>query len=129
MVAFTHNAPLDLDVLTDLFSRSGWSVDEPERAVEWAVAASDSWIACVVDEELVAFGRTCRLDELRSLACDVVVDERYRGLGLEEEIIRRLAGETEGDVLVLFPGLLPERGRRSFSSYQLPEAPPGTYVG
>lgn len=129
MVAFTYNEPLDVDVLADLFARSGWSGSQPQRTVEWAVAGSDSWVTCEVDEELVAFGRTCRLDELSSLACDVVVDRRYRGMGLDEEIIRRLAGEADGDMLEFFPGLLPDHGRRSFSAYELPEAPPGTYLG
>lgn len=132
MLEFEHNADLDASALADFFVRAGWEEKEPASKVEWAIAASDDWISCRLEGEIVGFGRTFRLDPDRKIMFDVVVDERFRALGLAEEIMRRLAEVVPAAEFQVFrrgPG--GGEGLRSWleARYEAPEAPPGTYTG
>ena len=134
MFEFEHNPPMDAVALAALFARSGWEEAESPLKLEWAIAASHEWVTCTVEGELVAFGRSYQLDALRKLVFDVVVDERYRGYGLADEIVGRLAANTPGlqEVAVFKreevgarPGLEGAGGVR----LSIPEAPEGAYLG
>lgn len=59
--------------------------------LEWVLAASDEWIACRLDGELIGFGRSCRLNVVHRVVFDAVVDPRFEGIGLRAEIVRLLA--------------------------------------
>lgn len=131
---FKYNPPVDAGVLADFFKRNGWRESEPGLKMEWAIAFSDDWVTCSMEGELVGFGRACSLGSGRKMLFDVIVDERFWGQGLDEEIIRLLAEGSYGteEVAVFRPedpaasgnevGLLGIAGR-------LPEAPLGTYLG
>jgi hypothetical protein len=135
MFQYQHNLPVDATALAQLFERVGWYETDPGSKLEWVVASSEEWVTCTIDGELVGFGRTFRLDAAHKLVFDVVVDARFEGLGVDDEIIRMLAGdETEGGSVMIFRpdedewgtagGLGPDR-----LDYWVPEAPPGTYLG
>jgi hypothetical protein len=134
MFEFEHNPPIDAAALVELFARSGWEEAESRLKLEWAIAASHEWVTCTVEGELVAFGRSYELDALRKLVFDVVVDERYQGYGLADEIVLRLAANTPGmQEVALFKredvgtraGTREGEGRR----FSIPEAPAGAYLG
>lgn len=133
MLEFEQNEELDPTTLADFFVRLGWKEPEGARRIEWVIEASDDWVVCRLEGEMVGFGRTFRLDPQRKIMFDVLVDERFRALGLVEEIMRRL---TQGvSTLTEFqvfrreqqaPWPLPgEVGLR----YSAPEASPDTYTG
>jgi hypothetical protein len=102
--------------------------------LEWVVASSEDWITCTVEGELVGFARTFRLDPLRMVVFDVVVDERYAGWGLDLEIVRRLtAGSGEHERIEIFRrddrGNAVVPGVGAAVEYRVPDAPPGAYLG
>lgn len=133
MLDFQHNENLDPAALAEFFVRVGWEETETTSKIEWAIASSDDWIVCRLEGELIGFGRTVSLDPRRKVMFDVVVDERFRGLGLMEEIMRRLAETLPAAEFQLFTG-----GQYGFTQgvtpwaevgYEAPEASPGTYTG
>jgi len=133
MLEFQHNEDLDAAALAEFFIRVGWEESESTSKVEWAIASSDDWIVCRLEGELVGFGRTFSLDPLRKVMFDVVVDDRFRGLGLAEEIMRRLSETLPAAEFQVFTN--GKQGyRRSAAlwaevSYDVPEASPDTYTG
>jgi hypothetical protein len=132
MFSFAQHEPLDPAELADFFTRSGWSAPQATLAAEWAIAAAEDWVTCTVDGELVGFGRTCLLDGYHRLAFDLVVDECFRGFGVDLEILRRLAGSAEGGELTVFrssPYSQVSAGHSSAAAYHVPDAPPGAYLG
>jgi hypothetical protein len=132
MFNFAQHEPLDSAELADFFARWGWSAPQATLAVEWAIAAAEDWVTCTVDGELVGFGRTCLLDGYHRLAFDLVVDERFRGFGVDLEILRRLAGSVQGGELTVFrtlPSPEASTGHPSAAAFGVPDAPPGAYLG
>ncbi len=133
MLDFQHNEKLDPAALAEFFVRVGWEETESTSKIEWAIASSDDWIVCRLEGELIGFGRTVSLDPRRKVMFDVVVDERFRGLGLHEEIMRRLAETLPAAEFQLFTsgGDGYTRGGGSWAEvgYEAPEASPGTYTG
>jgi ribosomal protein S18 acetylase RimI-like enzyme len=133
MLEFQHNEDLDAAALAEFFNRVGWEESDSTSKVEWAIASSDDWIVCRLEGELVGFGRTFRLDPRRKVMFDVVVDERFRGIGLVEEIIRRLAETLPAAEFQVFTGRQEgyKRGATSWAEvgYEVPEASPDTYTG
>lgn len=132
MFEFEHNADVDAAALAEFFVRVGWEEKEAEPKVEWAIAASDDWVSCLLEGEIVGFGRTFRLDPQRKIMFDVVVDERFRALGLAEEIMRRLAEAVPTAEFQVFrrePGDGSERRSWAEARYEAPEAPPDAYTG
>lgn len=132
MFEFEHNADLDPAALAEFFVRVGWEEKEAAPKVEWAIVASDDWISCVLEGEIVGFGRTFRLDPQRKIMFDVVVDERFRAFGLAEEIMRRLAEVVPAVEFQVFRrGSEDDEGPHSWAEarYEAPEAPPDAYTG
>jgi hypothetical protein len=134
MFEYQHNSSVDSTALAELFMRSGWLESDPGRKLEWMVAGSEDWVTCTVDGELVGFGRTFRLDATRKVVFDVVVDERFEGLGLDDEIIRILAEDDLGGSVEIFRQEDAERAMRASVraddvNYWAPEAPRSAYLG
>jgi hypothetical protein len=129
MFEYTQDAAIDVDVLAGLFQRVGWSDADSSCKLEWAMAASERWITCEVEGELIGFGRLYKVDSLVKLVFDVVVDERFQDFGVDAEIVRMLAaGEVTGmHELQVFR--TPVVGAAGVEGYDVPEAPPGTYLG
>lgn len=125
---YAQDAPIDVDALAGLFERAGWCDAESCSKLEWAMAASERWVTCEVEGKLVGFGRLYKVDALIKLVFDVVVDERFRGFGVDAEIVRLLAGDVTGmhDVQIFRTEAVRPA---SIEGYDVPEAPPGTYVG
>jgi GNAT superfamily N-acetyltransferase len=95
MIELERNSSIDAVTLSEFFARCGW--EEPDAAVKlaWALAASDEWVVCKLDGEMIGFGRACRLSSVRRIVFDLVVDPRFRGIGLRAQIARLLT-ETAG---------------------------------
>lgn len=133
MFEYQQNPRLDPAALAELFARVGWEEPDPGRKLEWMVAASEEWVTCTVEGELIGFGRTFRLDPARKVVFDVVVDERFEGFGVDDEIIRRLAGFSGTQEVEIFRQEDPiHQGSSECGSevdYWVPEAPPGAYLG
>lgn len=115
MLELERNSPIETGVLTEFFERCGW--DEPEAAakLEWAMAASEEWVVCRLDGQLIGFGRSCRLDAVQRVVFDVLVDPRFRESGLGAEIVRLLT-ENVGSL-------------EDVSVFSVRLAPPDTYLG
>jgi hypothetical protein len=97
MLEFEFNTPVETSTLVEFFARCGWTEDEAEPKLEWAMAASDQWVLCRLDGEVIGFGRSCRLGPLNRVVFDVMVDSRFRGRGLRSEIVRLLS-QTAGSM-------------------------------
>ncbi len=91
MLEFEFNTPVETDTLVEFFARCGWEADEAGAKVEWALAASDQWVLCKLDGEVIGFGRSCRFGPVKRVVFDVLVDSRFRGRGLRAEIVRLLS--------------------------------------
>ena len=134
MFEFAHNEPLETSALADLFARMGWDEDDSVTKLEWAMRASEEWVTCRVEGELVGFGRTFRLDATHKLVFDVVVDQRFEAYGVADEIIRRLAVGGSGLQEVAVFRQEDEAGLGALSMRRAvridaPEAPPDAYLG
>lgn len=130
MFEYQHNLPVDIGKLAELFVRQGWREDDARTKLEWVVAASEEWVTCVAEDELVGFGRTFRLDPGTRLVFDVVVDERYAGLGVDDEIVRLLVMSGEGGRVALFTRTVEEyHSIETDFEYPAPDVPPGSYTG
>ena len=134
MLEFERNSPIETAILAEFFARCGWREGEAGAKLEWALAASEEWVICKLDGELIGFGRSCRLGPVKRVVFDVLVDSRFQGRGLRSEIVRLLsenAGSFE-EILVFMsqhshpPGSVPES---DLWSGHVPEAPPGAYLG
>ena len=134
MFEFAYNEPLETAALAELFSRLGWDEEDSVPKLEWAMRASEEWVTCRVEGELVGFGRTFRLDSMHKLVFDVVVDQRFEDFGVADEIVRRLAlgGSDLQEVAVFRQDDMVGSGvisvRRSVRVHA-PEAPPDAYLG
>jgi hypothetical protein len=129
---FQHNEELDIAALADFFMRVGWEEREQATKVEWAIVSSDDWVVCMLEGELVGFGRTFSLDPRRKIMFDVVVDERFTDLGLAEEIMRRLAEAVPSAEYHVFGRTCDDAGDLCTwfeVDYDAPEASPETYTG
>jgi RimJ/RimL family protein N-acetyltransferase len=115
MLELERNSPIEAIVLSEFFARCGWEESDAATKLEWALAASDEWVVCRLDGQLIGFGRVCRLDPVKRVVFDVLVDPRFKETGLGREIVRLLtenAGSL-GDIAV----------------FKAPLASPGTYLG
>jgi hypothetical protein len=135
MLEFEFNTPVETATLVEFFTRCGWTDSEAGAKLEWAMAASDQWVLCKLDGEVIGFGRSCRLGPLNRIVFDVLVDERFRGRGLRSEIVRLLsqdAGRFEKVSVYSersrFPLEIAGSGSAS-KSHGVPLAAPDTYLG
>ena len=96
MLEIERNSPIESVALSEFFNRCGWA--EPGAAVmlEWALAASEEWVICRLDGELIGFGRSCRLNPVHRVVFDALVDPRFEQTGLRGEIVRALSEHTGG---------------------------------
>jgi RimJ/RimL family protein N-acetyltransferase len=115
MFELERNSPIEAGTLSEFFARCGWEESEAATKLEWALAASDEWVVCRLDGQLIGFGRSCRLDAAKRVVFDVLVDPRFNETGLGLEIVRLLTEGADrlGDATVL----------------KAPLASPGTYLG
>lgn len=90
------NSPIETATLVEFFARCGWQDEDAGAKLEWALAASEEWVLCRLDGELIGFGRSCRLGPIRRVVFDVMVDSRFRGQGLRSEIVRLLSENAGG---------------------------------
>jgi hypothetical protein len=136
MLEFEFNSHVEIAALVEFFARCGWRDDEAEAKVGWALAASDDWVVCKAEGELVAFGRSCSFGPLNRVVFDVTVDSRYRGRGLKAEIVRLLSvntGMLEEVSVFAGSGMFGEEMvgsvEASTESGEVPWASPNTYIG
>lgn len=136
MLELERNSPVDAATLTEFFARCGWHEPDASSKLEWALAASEEWISCKLDGQLIGFGRSCRLDPVRRVVFDVMVDPRFEHSGLKGEIVRLLtasAGRLE-EVSVFTermahpPGFPPTSGGEA-ETQQLPTSLSRAYLG
>ncbi len=136
MFEVERNSPIEAEVLAEFFGRCGWQESDASSKLEWALAAAEEWVVCKLDGQLVGFGRSCRLDPVKRIVFDVVVDPRFKDSGLKGEIVRLLtqtAGRLEEvsvfserrvNSLVFGPTTGEETGSRL-----LPAVPSQVYLG
>lgn len=115
MLELERNSPIEAIALSESFARCGWEESEAATKLEWALAASDEWVVCRLDGQLIGFGRVCRLDPVKRVVFDVLVDPRFKETGLGREIVRLLI-ENTGRV-------------EDVAVFKAPLASPGTYLG
>ena len=136
MLEIERNNPIESAALTEFFSRCGW--EEPGAAVvlEWALAASEEWVACRLDGELIGFGRSCRLDPVHRVVFDALVDPRFERTGLRGEIIRALTEHAGGMEVVsvidkhyVNPLSASSESEGEREPGYFPSAPRGAYLG
>ena len=136
MLEFERNTSLDVAVLGEFFSRCGWQETDAEAKLGWVMAASEEWVVCKLDGELVGFGRSCRLGPMSRIVFDVLIDTRFRASSLRYEIVRLLSEHAGGLEQV---SVFTEQEARPLGSLPavkddidpgyLPKATPGTYLG
>lgn len=140
MVEFEFNSRVDTVALVEFFARCGWEDLEAGVKLEWALASSEDWVICRADGELIGFGRSCRLDAVKRVVFDVLVDFRYRGGGLRDQIVALLsagAGRLEEVSVFSQFDVFPPVGIASSGDEGMvgpipegiPEAPFGAYLG
>ena len=98
MLEFARNEPVDIDVLAGLFARCGWEDQQAGLKLGWAIAASEEWIVCKLDGELIGFGRSSRLGPVKRVVFDLMVDPRFDHPLVRRRILRMLtesAGRLE----------------------------------
>ena len=129
-------APSRPAVLGEFFARCGWQETDAAAKLEWALAASEEWVVCKLDGELIGFGRSCRLGPMKRVVFDVLVDPRFQRQRPEARDRASAVGErrrSRGGVGVHRAGSPSPRfsaGReRRYRSGYLPKATPGTYLG
>ena len=136
MFEVERNSPIDANLLGEFFVRCGWRESGEVAKLEWALAASEEWVVCRLDGELIGFGRSCRLDAMHRVVFDAVVDPRFEGTGLRGEIVRLLAENAGGlEVVSVFTerhanpraALAASEGERGPGYF--PSASPEAYLG
>jgi hypothetical protein len=115
MLELERNSPIEALALSEFFARCGWAESEAATKLEWALAAADEWVVCRLDGQLIGFGRVCRLDPVKRVLFDVLVDPRFKDTGLGLEIVRLLT-ENAGSL-------------KTRVVFKAPLASPGTYLG
>ena len=90
------NSPIEAEALAEFFARCGWQERDAAAKLEWALAASDEWVVCKLDEQLSGSGRSCRLGPVKRVVFDVVVDPRFEGTGMRGTIVRLLTENAGG---------------------------------
>jgi Acetyltransferase (GNAT) family len=136
MLELERNSPLQAAALTDFFARCGWQEPDAAAKLEWALAASEEWVVCRLDGEVVGFGRSCRLDPVKRVVFDVLVDTRFKDSGLKGEIVRLLtehAGSLEEVSIFSRQEAYPQNSRPFLgggaASGHLPPASSEAYLG
>jgi hypothetical protein len=92
-----RNRPVEPGVLSEFFARCGWQDPEAAAKLGWVLAASEEWVVCKLDGELIGFGRSCRMDPIKRVALDVLVDPRFEETGLGGALVHLLT-EQMGSV-------------------------------
>ncbi len=139
MVEFEFNSRVDMVSLVEFFARCGWDELGADVKLEWALASSEDWVVCRADGELIGFGRSCRLDAFRRVVFDVLVDTRYREVGLSDQIVALLSASAGGlEEVSVFTQSDPPPALSAIpvasedyrqGSVGIPEAPLGAYLG
>ena len=136
MLELERNSPIEAEALNEFFARCGWQEPDAAPKLEWALAASDEWVVCRLDGQLVGFGRSCRLGPVRRVVFDVVVDPRFQASGLKGAIVRLLTentGRLEDVSVFIEPqtSLLgfPPAGGNEIGVDDSPAAPSRPYLG
>jgi hypothetical protein len=135
MVEFEFNRPVDTADLVEFFARCGWEEANAGVKLEWALAASEEWVLCRADGQLIGFGRSCRLGAAKRVMFDVVVDARYRDGILWAQIVHLLSANAGGleevSVFSEVDGAWTSAG--ALFDHEdvddIPDAPAGTYLG
>ena len=110
-----RNTPIEPSVFTEFLARCGWEDPQAAAKLDWLLAASEHWVVCKVDGEMVGFGRTTPAHESPGVSMSVLVDPRFADSGLEGAIAYLLVERTAS--LDFVPPAW------------LPAASPGTYLG
>jgi hypothetical protein len=136
MLELERNSPIESGVLAEFFARCGWQEPDASAKLEWVLAASEEWVVCRLDGQLIGFGRSCRLDPAKRVVFDVLVDPRFRESGLRLEIVRLLTEHvgTFEDVSIFSQRQADPLGPSALQGSDLrpwhaPVVPPGTYLG
>lgn len=137
MFEVERNSPIETEILAEFFTRCGWRESGTSETLEWALAASEEWVSCRLDGELVGFGRSCRLDAMNRVVFDALVDPRFKDTGLRGEIVRLLVEGAGGlEVVSLFTEWhvgsfvsLPDQEVGEPGPGYFPAAPAGAYLG
>ncbi len=136
MLEVERNSPIEAAALAEFFARCGWQEVDAVSKMEWALAASEEWVVCKLDGQVIGFGRSCRLDAVKRVVFDVLVDPRFKDSGLGGEIVRLLtenAGSLEevsvfSDRPASFPSV-PPVPQDDVEPGQSPPPAPDVYLG
>jgi len=115
MLEVERNPNIEPSVFTEFLARCGWEDPEAAAKLGWLLAASEHWIVCKVDGEMIGFGRTTPVHEPPGASMSVLVDPRFGDTGLRGAIAYLLVERRES--LALVPPT------------SLPAAAPGAYLG
>lgn len=115
MLEVERNPIIEPSVFTEFLARCGWEDPEAAAKLDWVLAASEYWVVCKVDGEMIGFGRTASARDYPGAFASVLVDPRFTETGLRGAIAYLLAEHAAS---------------LSFTSPAwLPAAPPGAYLG
>ncbi len=135
MIELEHNKPVDPHDLSQFFKRCGWEEPASATKLEWALAASEEWVVCRLEGEVVGFARSCRLGPLDRVVFDAVVDPRFTYSTLRAEIVALLAMSARRfeRVVVFGPryvhALAPPSTADTFGPLYAPPASAEMYLG
>jgi hypothetical protein len=134
MIEVERNKPVDAQDLSEFFSRCGWEEPGAATKLEWAMAASDEWVVCRQEGELVGFARLCRLGPLDRVVFDALVDPRFKYSLLRAQMVALLAVTAGRFERVLVFGQPPElqvpfEVAGTFGPLYIPPVTPQMYTG
>jgi hypothetical protein len=134
MIEVERNKPVDAEDLSEFFRRCGWEEPAAATKLEWAMAASDEWVVCRLEGELVGFARLCRLGPLDRVVFDALVDPRFKYSLLRAQMVALLAVTAGRFERVLVFGKPPELrvppgATDAFGPLYIPPVSPEMYTG
>ena len=115
MLEVERNPPVEPGLLSEFLGRCGWEDPEAAAKLWWVLVASEHWVVCRLDGEMIGFGRSARSRETRQAVLSVMVDPRFDETSLKGALAYLLVERAAQ--LVWVP------------RHAAPDAPPDAYLG
>jgi len=80
---------LPIERVKELLWKSYWANDRSAEAIEKSINNSDCY-GVYKEKELVGFARVVTDNATVYWLCDVIVDEKHRGMGIGKNLVRRI---------------------------------------
>ena len=96
MFEVERNSLIEPAHLAEFLDRCGWQDPQASAKLGWVLAASEEWVVCRLDGEMIGFGRSAGSRRFRHGHISVLVDPRYSETGLSAAMIQLLAKGSEG---------------------------------